>query len=477
MPAVSGSPTQIATYASTALDLAGTPDDAFKEGDLAWVSSLGRGFVLQRSTAPFAANNTTLISAFSGNGYWMLDGQPGEFWGSVGNWYIDEANGSDDNDGNAQAAPLATFNELANRLVGAVDPVITNVWLLSDASDTNSPRFVGLPAQSIIRVEGSLGTVSAVGGTVVAPVNGYAGGSMAADQHFEMGTSVAANTLVGKLLRLANGAYAYGVHEVGANTLRTTPFINPTTTATVTPVALDVFTVETPPVIAAPPVVHSLDNEFTVQFREIWFENGSATSVAVGSGFSAYCNFIGCRFSDGYWNFSSGYSYLWGCLVYGANPTFTELDVWENCDVTMLKSAANSNWTQIWVYPGGTLRLVERTLLQSGADVAAQANTTIHVSDLAVFDGAVSSAVISLGDFSTFQTYVYNTSAYVYGTGNAIPVLSIGSNCRCSYASLAELRAAGPNPLIFRGYAAQAWAATIKTAAAADTQSTFVLSV
>lgn len=477
MPAVSGSPTQIATYASTAADLAGTPDDAFKEGDLGWVSALGRGFILQRGTAPYAANNTTLIAAFSGNGYWMLNGQPGEFWGAVSNWYIDEVTGSDDNDGNTQLEPLATFNELANRLVGAVDPIITNVWLLADASDTNPPRFTGLPAQSIVRVEGSLGTVSAVGGTVVAPVNGYAGGSMAADQHFEMGTSVAAATLVGKLLKLANGAYAYGVHAVGANTLRTTPFINPTTTATVTPVALDVFTIETPPVIAAPPVVHALDNALTVQFREVWFTN-DAQNVSVGSGFSGYCNFIGCRFYDGYWNFSSGYSYLWGCLVYGVNPTFTELDVWENCDVTMLKCAANSDWTQLWVYPGATLRLVERTLLQSGADVAAQANTTIRVSDLAVFDGATSTAVISLGDFSTFQAYVYNTSAYIYGTGSTIPILSIGSNCRCSYATLAELRAASaPNPLIFRGYAAQAWSATIKTAAAADTQSTFVLSV
>lgn len=40
MPSTSGSPTQNVTFAATALDLAGTPDDAFKTGDLACVAAL-----------------------------------------------------------------------------------------------------------------------------------------------------------------------------------------------------------------------------------------------------------------------------------------------------------------------------------------------------------------------------------------------------------------------------------------------------
>lgn len=74
MPAVSGSPTQIATSVVTALDLAGTPDDAFKAGDIANVSSLypNSEFVLRRTPLVGAPNNVTTIATFSGNGYWEL---------------------------------------------------------------------------------------------------------------------------------------------------------------------------------------------------------------------------------------------------------------------------------------------------------------------------------------------------------------------------------------------------------------------
>jgi hypothetical protein len=74
MPAVSGSPTQIQTSALNAAALAGTPDDQFKEGDVAFVASLypNAEFILRRSPLLTAPNNVTTIATYSGNGYWEL---------------------------------------------------------------------------------------------------------------------------------------------------------------------------------------------------------------------------------------------------------------------------------------------------------------------------------------------------------------------------------------------------------------------
>lgn len=78
MPAVSGSPTQISSSVSTPADLAGTPDDAFKTGDLACVETLmpnGTFRLNRKATGP--ADNVTKIAAHSGNGYWEVFGTGG----------------------------------------------------------------------------------------------------------------------------------------------------------------------------------------------------------------------------------------------------------------------------------------------------------------------------------------------------------------------------------------------------------------
>lgn len=477
-----GVPAGMTTF-STVADLAAFDDAAVPDGGSAYVASLRAGWSkVVESPAP-AGDGISVVATASGDGGWYRSSESPS-WGLEASFYLDPVAGDDENTGLLQADPIATWAELARRLSGAKAAVVMSVWLLDDsASTTDYPKFVNLPPKSSISIEGSLGTTSAVGGTVVAPVNGYTGAaSMAANQHFEMGTSVAAAGLVGKLLRLANGALAYGVYAVGANTLRTTPFINPTTAATVTPVAADVFTIETPPTISAPPIAMAIDKESYVQFRQVWFVNHSG-NLAIGTGFGGYVGFIACRFADGYWDFVSGYPSLTGCLVYGANPLFVELDIWDNCECSLIKSACLSDWSRLWVYANGTLRLLEQTLLQSGANVSAQPRSHLRVSDLAVFNNTTGQPVLKLFDFCTLEIYAYNTS-YLYGTsaGNVSAnsqVLSLGGNCHVTYASLAQLVATvnGAQPLIFRGYAAQAWAATIKTAAAADSQSTFTLSV
>lgn len=73
MPAVSGSPTQLATSVDTPAELAGTPDDGFMEGDVASVGSLfpNGNFRLVRRVAPIAPDNVTLIATHTGYGYWL----------------------------------------------------------------------------------------------------------------------------------------------------------------------------------------------------------------------------------------------------------------------------------------------------------------------------------------------------------------------------------------------------------------------
>lgn len=81
MPAASGSVTQIETSAATAAELAGTPDDQFKDGDLACVTALwpNSTFRLRRTAAGAAptADNVAIIATFTGNGYWEVFNQGG----------------------------------------------------------------------------------------------------------------------------------------------------------------------------------------------------------------------------------------------------------------------------------------------------------------------------------------------------------------------------------------------------------------
>ncbi len=79
MSAVSGSPTQVKTSVTTAADLAGTPDDAFKEGDLACVTALwpNSTFRLRRVALGSTPDNVATIATFSGNGYWEVFGVGG----------------------------------------------------------------------------------------------------------------------------------------------------------------------------------------------------------------------------------------------------------------------------------------------------------------------------------------------------------------------------------------------------------------
>ncbi len=136
MPAVSGTPTQVKTSATTAADLAGTPDDQFKEGDFACVESLwpNSTFRLRRTALGGVPDNVSTIATFTGNGYW-------EVIAAGGNVLVF-----------ATVADLAAYNDIAlldgalvyvqsvrsywSKLVGANPGVVDNITNVRNPSNT-----------------------------------------------------------------------------------------------------------------------------------------------------------------------------------------------------------------------------------------------------------------------------------------------------------------------------------------------------
>ena len=69
---VSGTITQLAASVATPADLTGLPDDAFLDGDFAFVASLGRSGTFQLDRASQATpDNVNVIATYTGNGVWV----------------------------------------------------------------------------------------------------------------------------------------------------------------------------------------------------------------------------------------------------------------------------------------------------------------------------------------------------------------------------------------------------------------------
>ena len=74
MPRITGSPTQISTYVATPIVLARLSCTAFQQGDEAWVDSLGKAFLLDRTSkaAPSTIAPINVIPTADGQGNWVV---------------------------------------------------------------------------------------------------------------------------------------------------------------------------------------------------------------------------------------------------------------------------------------------------------------------------------------------------------------------------------------------------------------------
>jgi hypothetical protein len=116
MSAVSGSPTQVKTSCATLAEMGGTPDDAFLDGEVAYVSSVRRYFQIVRQDPSLVANGSTIVATFSGNGFWVALDFQSLAWSYQPTWYIDSVNGNDENDGSTALTALQTWDEFTRRV-------------------------------------------------------------------------------------------------------------------------------------------------------------------------------------------------------------------------------------------------------------------------------------------------------------------------------------------------------------------------
>ena len=162
MPAVSGSITQLSSSVSTAASLEGLPDDAFKDGELAFVQTGRKTYQLDR-TSTAAPNGTTVLDTFTGNGRWVIFGELQSSWGSQPDWYIDGVLGDDGNDGATPSTALKTWAEFARRVsTMSVDMTVTILSDLSEAivgsftSDGSDPgRILTIQGDPIVYLSGA----------------------------------------------------------------------------------------------------------------------------------------------------------------------------------------------------------------------------------------------------------------------------------------------------------------------------------
>ena len=166
MPAVSGSPTQLAASVTTLANLGGLPDDAYKDGDFAYVQSTRATYQLDRTSN--ATPSSIAVDTFSGNGQWVYI-ETSSSWETQAAWFIDPAAGDDENDGATTTTALATWAEFIRR-VHTIDLVMT-VSILSDLSEPLRGSFETSSSSSQLFITG-VPTVlaSATGTTFVDPV-------------------------------------------------------------------------------------------------------------------------------------------------------------------------------------------------------------------------------------------------------------------------------------------------------------------
>ncbi len=166
MPAVSGSPTQLPTSVTTLDTLAGLPDDACKDGDFAYVQSTRAVYQLDRSSA--AAPSAVAVNTFSGNGQWLFF-EASTSWETEAAWFIDPANGDDENDGNSLATAIATWAEFIRR-VRVVDIGMT-VTILGNITEPLRGAFETSSSTSWLKIVGEPTVLAFAAGTTFVDPN------------------------------------------------------------------------------------------------------------------------------------------------------------------------------------------------------------------------------------------------------------------------------------------------------------------
>jgi hypothetical protein len=163
MSTVSGSPTQVKTSCATLTKMTRTPDDAFLDNKITYVASIHRYFQIVRSDPTLVADGSTVLSTFSGNGYWVALEIQTLAWSYQSAWYIDPTLGNDENDGSTSTTAIKTWSEFQRRVsLVAVDMTITILGALTEVIEG---LFQGYNGVWTMIIQGSPTTLVTLTGT------------------------------------------------------------------------------------------------------------------------------------------------------------------------------------------------------------------------------------------------------------------------------------------------------------------------
>ncbi len=342
MPAVSGSPTQLAASVTTLANLAGLPDDAYKDGDFAYVQSTRATYQLDRTSN--ATPSSVAVDTFSGNGQWVFF-QASSSWTTerlvAGNiaWYVDSLNGDDENDGDV-ATPIQTLRELSRRLRRLQRGTLYTVHILNDIPTTDAIDLTGRvcegdgPYRPVVMFEGAE-TISRTGTLTAANQTDSTAGATGTQASI---TAAAATWTPGEYVYFTSGIYSghstIVLKDMGAGVARCNHFMNTTWALTSlnsnAPSAGAPLPGDTFKVVAFPKVSCNLaaSGDFELVFAHLRFEGGtiSATTTNLTIGCvadtqgTAYERYRECTFPDVTW-LVNGSSYsqfvVYSCCLFG----------------------------------------------------------------------------------------------------------------------------------------------------------------
>ena len=215
-------------------------DGDVKDGERIWVRSVGCEYVASY-TSTATPDGITVVQCDFGAYVWIrLGAQTDANWALQGAWFVDPVGGSDENNGETSATPVKTWSEVRRRIAGNTLMQFTIFTLMNDLPTAD--RMVldfNMTGNVIGFVRGTRSTIAST------TISAFTNRDPAADQPNELTAPASWASYVGEGLIIvptsgaAVGTAAFPLKVTGANTVRTTTFLDSNTSAEAFPAPLD----------------------------------------------------------------------------------------------------------------------------------------------------------------------------------------------------------------------------------------------
>ncbi len=423
MPAVSGSPTQLAASVTTLANLAGLPDDAYKDGDLAYVQSTRSTYQLDRTSV--ATPSAVAVDTFSGNGQWVFL-RASAAWETQAAWYINPATGDDEDDGSTVGTAIATWAEFCRR-VRNIDLGMT-VTILSDIAEPLRGEFETASSTSWLLITGeptvlAFATVTAFVDPVPAT---NTRGTLTTTDLTVSATGLAGDfaSYVGKIVRApaADGYNHWPILRTSAANVAQGPYWSQDLNTTK---PVDNTRIEVLELIAAP-TINIVTNGLGVTARYLRFTSTATGDVLVinplrslqsfrnGVGLILNSTFTACDFSQSVHGYTSWYL---GCIFSQSASGVSIIP----CTGTSAIFSGGGSLRPLYVWNAGTAQF--QGFMIQGAKLVVGGTTSANSQGASATVGAYTgSKPLGVFDSPTEGVWVTNCGSFgvnvLYGSGN-----------------------------------------------------------